>query len=179
VRREAAAGGLARSEIHPLVGPIDECLLDSLGDVTFDVVVSNTEDPTDASGHLAAVRIMLDKPVARSETAGRRPLVMFSSGCKDYGTMTHKHGDPALAPHTEESPLAPASASAVLVPRCTFGAQLLDKAATPYDAVVLRPTIVNGLSSSYYGSLFELAARGRDVVTIVGDPDAVMHSVNV
>ncbi len=153
VRREEAVGDLARNEIQPLVGPSDAGSLDGLGDLTFDVVVSNTEDRTDPSGHLAAVRGMLDKAVARSEAAGRRPLVMFSSGCKDYGAMKRKHGDPALAPHTEESPLVPASASAVLVPRCTFGARLLDKAETPYDAVVLRPTIVYGLSSSLYGSL--------------------------
>ncbi|MBY0383042.1 MAG: NAD(P)-dependent oxidoreductase [Xanthobacteraceae bacterium] len=179
VRREGAVGDLARSEIQPLVGPSDGGALDGLGDVTFDVVVSNTEDRTDPSGHLAAVRVMLNKAVARSEAAGRRPLVIFSSGCKDYGAMKQKHGDPALAPHTEESPLLPSSASAVLVPRCAFGAQLLDKAETPYDAVVLRPTIVYGLSSSYYGALFDLAARSRDVLTIVGDPEAVMHSCHV
>lgn len=179
VRREDAVGDLARSEIQPLVGPSDGRALDGLGNVTFDVVVSNTEDQTDPSGHLAAVRVMLDKAVARSQAAGHRPLVMFSSGCKDYGAMTQKHGDPALAPHTEKSPLIPSSASAVLVPRCTFGARLLDKAETPYDAVVLRPTIVYGLSSSYYGSLFELAARSRDVLTIFSDPDAVMHSCHV
>lgn len=179
VRREGAVGDLARNEIQPLVGPVDGAALDSLGDVTFDVVVSNTEDRTNASGHLAAVRVMLDKIVARSESAGRRPLVIFSSGCKDYGAMKQKHGDPALAPHTEESTLVPAAASAVLVPRCNFGARLLDKAETPYDAVVLRPTVVYGLSSSLYGSLFDLAARSRDVLTIVGDPDAVMHSCHV
>ncbi len=179
VRRERAAGDLARSEIQPLLGHSDEGLLDGLGDLTFDVVVSNTEDRTDPSGHLAAVRLMLDKAVARSEAAGRRPLVMFSSGCKDYGAMTQKHGDPALAPHTEESPLLPAAASAVLVSRCTFGARLLDKAATPYDTVVLRPTVVYGLSSSLYGSLFDLAARSHGVMTIVGDPDAVMHSCHI
>lgn len=179
VRREEAAGDLARNEIQPVVGPSDGAIFDGLGDVTFDVVVSNTEDPTDPSGHLAAVRVMLDRAVARSQAAGRRPLVMFSSGCKDYGTMTQKHGDPALAPHTEESPLAPASTSAVVVSRCTFGARLLDKAETPYDAVVLRPTIVFGLSSSYYGSLFDLAERSRDVLTIFSDPDAIMHSCHV
>jgi NAD(P)-dependent dehydrogenase (short-subunit alcohol dehydrogenase family) len=104
VRREGAVGDLARSEIQPLVGLSDGDVLDGLGDVTFDVVVSNTEDRTDPSGHLAAVRLMLDKAVARSEAAGRRPLVIFSSGCKDYGAMKQKHGDPALTPHTEKRP---------------------------------------------------------------------------
>ena len=67
----------------------------------------------------------------------------------------------------------------IVVSRCTFGARLLDKAETPYDAVVLRPTIVFGLSSSYYGSLFDLAERSRDVLTIFSDPDAIMHSCHV
>ena len=179
VRREGAVDDLARSEIQPLVGPSDGGTLDRLGEVTFDVVVSNTEDRIDPSGHLAAVRVMSDQAVARSEAAGRRPLVIFSSGCKDYGRMKQKHGEPALAPHTEDSPLVPSSTSAILAARCTFGARLLDKGETPYDAVVVRPTIVYGLSSSYYGSLFDLAARSRDVLTIVGDPDAVMHSCHV
>ena len=179
VRREGAVGDLARKEIQPLVGPSDAGLLDDLGDVTFDVLVSNTEDRTDPFGHLAAVRLMLDKAVSRSEAAGHRPLVIFSSGCKDYGAMTQKHGDPALAPHTEASPLAPSAGSAVVGSRCAFGARLLDKTETPYDAVVLRPTVVYGLSSSLYGALFDLAARSRDVLTIVGDPDAVMHSCHV
>ena len=178
-RRDDAAGDLARSEIQPLVGPIDGAAIDGLGEATFDVVVSNTEDRSDPDGHLAAVRSMLDKAVARSEAAGRRPLVIFSSGCKDYGAMTQKHGDPALAPHTEASPLAPSAASAVVSARCAFGARLLDKAETPYDAVVLRPTIVYGLSSSFYGSLFDLASRSRGVLTIAGDPDAIMHSCHV
>ncbi|WP_426442147.1 NAD-dependent epimerase/dehydratase family protein [Bradyrhizobium genosp. P] len=176
VRREDATGDLARSEIQPAVGTAGVAALDGIGDVTFDVVVSNTEDRTDPSGHLAAVRVMLDEAVVRSEAAGRRPLIMFSSGCKDYGAMARKHGDPALAPHTEESPLAPRN---FLIPRCTFGARLLDKAESSFDAIVLRPTIVYGLSSSYYGALFHLAAKSRDVLTIVGDPDAVMHSCHV
>lgn len=176
VRREGPVGDLARNEIQPLIGPSDGSVLDRLGNVTFDVVVSNTEDWNDPSGHLAAVRAMLDKVVAHSEAAGRQPLVLFSSGCKDYGAMEQKHGDPALAPHTEESPLAPPD---FLIPRSTFGTRLLDKNETPYDAIVLRPTIVYGMSSSYYGSLFELAARSRDVLTIAGDPDAIMHSCHV
>jgi len=35
---------------------------------------------------------------------------------------------------------------------------LLDDWGNSFDAVVLRPTIVYGLSSSLYGSLFDLAA---------------------
>lgn len=98
--------------------------------MTFDVVVSNTEDQTDPWGHLVAVRDMLNKAVARNEAVGRRPLVIFPSGCKDYGAMKQKHGDPALEPHTEESSLVP---TAFLVPRSTFGSRILDKAETQFD----------------------------------------------
>ena len=45
VRREGAVGDLARNEIQPLVGASDGGALNGLGDVTFDVVVSNTGGP--------------------------------------------------------------------------------------------------------------------------------------
>lgn len=177
VRRPGVATDLARHEIQPVIGvPGDAGVRDALSGIVFDVLVSSTEDRTDPAGHLAAVRTLLDALVERSEAAGRRPLVLFSSGCKDYGAMDHKHGDAALAPQTENSPLAPPD---FLRPRCAFGTRLLDKAETPYDAIVLRPTIVYGLSSSHYGSLFDLAASSREVLTIVGDPNAIMHSCHV
>ncbi|WP_019995441.1 NAD-dependent epimerase/dehydratase family protein [Aureimonas ureilytica] len=178
VRRPEAANDLARHEIHPVLGSPDELsFLDRTDGVAFDVVVSNTEDRKDPRGHLAKVGAMLDTIMRRSTDAGiGRPLAMFSSGCKDYGMMGEKHGDAGLAPHTEASPLNP---PAVLVPRCEFGARLLDKSRTPYDAIVLRPTIVYGLSSSHYGSLFDLAAKSDGVLRLVADPDAVMHSCHV
>lgn len=119
---------------------------------------------------------MMNTVVARSEANGVRPLVMFSSGCKDYSTMSEKHGDARLKPHTEESPLNP---PAVLIPRCEMGTSLLDKAKTPYDAIVLRPTIVYGYSSSYYGALFDFAAAGKGILKLEADPDAIMHSCHV
>jgi len=102
---------------------------------------------------------------------------MFSSGCKDYGQMDTKHGDPGLKPLTEESPLNHAPQ---LVHRCNFGKALLDNKVTPFDAIVIRPTIVYGLSSSYYGGLFETAAKAKNgKLRITGDPKAIMHSCHV
>jgi nucleoside-diphosphate-sugar epimerase len=177
VRRAEAANDLARHEIHPVIGTPEELsFLDQTEGAVFDVIVSNTEDPKNAVDHLAKVRTMMNTIVRRSEDAGVRPLVMFSSGCKDYGMMAEKHGDAALAPHTENSPLNPPE---VLSARCTLGATLLDKAQTPYDAIVLRPTIVYGLSSSLYGLLFDLAARSDGVLRLMADPNAVMHSCHV
>jgi len=112
----------------------------------------------------------------RSQRSGVRPLVMFTSGCKDYGPMAKKHGDEGLAPHTESSPLAP---PVQLKPRAEFGIALLRENGGVYDATVLRPTIVYGHSSSHYGGVFALAARSETVLRIFGDPDAIMHSLHV
>ncbi len=94
----------------------------------------------------------------------------------DYGAMARKHGDPALAPQTEHSPLNPPP---ILLARCGLGMDLIDRARTPYDAIVLRPTIVYGLSSSHYGALFDLANASAGILKLVADPDAIMHSCHV
>lgn len=177
VRRSEGADELARHEIRPVTGtPEDLSFLDRTDGAVFDVIVSNTEDPRHAAAHLGMVRTMMDEVVRRSQAAGVRPLVMFSSGCKDYGPMAQRHGDPALAPHTEASPLSPPE---VLAARCQLGLTLLDKRQTAYDAIVLRPTIVYGLASSHYGALFDLASKSADVLKLVADPDAIMHACHV
>lgn len=66
--------------------------------------------------------------------------------------------------------------------RCNFGEALLDKDVTPFDAIVMRPTIVYGLSSSHYGSLFDAAKKakaGDGILRIKGSPNAIMHSCHV
>jgi nucleoside-diphosphate-sugar epimerase len=177
IRRNADAHDLASHEIHPIMGsPDDLSFIANLGEVSFDVIVSNTEDIRDAAAHFKKVRTMLDAILARPEQAGTRPLVMFTSGCKDYGKMDKKHGDLGLAPHTEASPINP---PAPLVPRCDFGVSLLNDDHTLYDAVVLRPTIVYGNASSHYGSLFDLASNSKGVLLLKADPDAIMHSLHV
>ncbi len=177
IRRREDAVDLARHEIHPIVGsPTDLSFLGEVEDVVFDVVVSNTEDRSDAAGHLEHVHRLLDAFGSSSLRAGVKPLVMFTSGCKDYGKMREKHGDAGLSPHTEHSPLDPPPS---LEPRAQFGAALLGGNDAPYDATVLRPTIVYGNSSSLYGALFDLAAKSDRILRMVGDPNAVMHSVHV
>ena len=177
VRRREDGADLARNEIHPIVGsPEDLSFLDQAGGAVFDVVVSNTEDRRNAAAHLEKVHAMLNEVARRSRQAGVRPLAMFSSGCKDYGKMAEKHGDPGLAPHTESSPLNPPGP---LAPRTNLGAALLLGGDASYDATVLRPTIVYGHSSSLYGALFDLASRSESVLQILGDPNAVMHSLHV
>lgn len=177
LRRPDTALELAKDEIHPIIGtPENISFLDRVDDVVFDVVVSNTEDMRNPSGHLEKVGIMLDEIGRRSMRAGVRPLAMFSSGCKDYGMMAENDGDPGLAPHVETSPINPPD---FLAARAAFGVMLLEKRHALYDATVLRPTNVYGHTSSQYGLLFDLAAESETVLRIFGKPNAIMHALHV
>lgn len=177
LRRPDTASELAKDEIHSIIGtPEDISFLDRIGDVVFDVVVSNTEDMSNSLGHLEKVGIMLDEIGRRSARAGVRPLAMFSSGCKDYGVMAGNDGDQGLAPHTETSPINPPD---FLAARAAFGLTLLEKHHELYDATVLRPTNVYGHTSSQYGLLFDLAAGSETALRIFGEPNAIMHALHV
>ncbi|KAK0638245.1 hypothetical protein DIS24_g10035 [Lasiodiplodia hormozganensis] len=82
-----------------------------------------------------------------------RPLVLWSSGCKDYGT-TGLHGEPGLAPHTESTPLAPHE---LVRRRADAAVKALESASAEggaggFDAVVLRATPICGRSGSLYGA---------------------------
>lgn len=72
---------------------------------TIDVIVTCSEDLRSYDSHLEEVlrRIAQISQVSLSKQRSK-PLVIFSSGCKDYG-RGGRHGDEALLPHTEESPL--------------------------------------------------------------------------
>lgn len=176
VRSETSVSDLARHEIHPVLGsPEDLSLLEGIDVDAFDVIVSNTEDHRNPTGHLEKVRTMLDEIARRALAAGTRPLVMFTSGCKDYGAMSLVDGDAGLAPHTETPPM---NVPAVLEPRMQFGLDLLD-AEADFDVTVLRPTIVYGHSSSHYGELFRLAAEAEETFELTADPAAIMHSLHV
>ncbi|PYI03739.1 hypothetical protein BO78DRAFT_451432, partial [Aspergillus sclerotiicarbonarius CBS 121057] len=127
VRRAEDASDLARHEIHPIIGapkdfgPSPDAKSKHFTHPVFDVVVSNTEDWSNYAKHFEEVRSMLLHIGKCSNQAGIRPLVLFSSGCKDYG-MTGYHDDPALTPHTETSPL---DGIALLLPRAQASASLL------------------------------------------------------
>lgn len=177
IRRPEAAAELARNEVVPVIGaPHDLSFLKQTEGTVFDAVVSNTEDWTNPVQHLEYVRAMVDEVARDSRRLGVRPLIMFSSGCKDYGKMAEKHGDPNLVPHTEDSPLSPPD---LLIPRNDCGVALLQSNTDPFDATVLRPTIVYGYSSGYYAQLFDYASKCERVLHIIADPHAIMHSLHV
>jgi nucleoside-diphosphate-sugar epimerase len=181
IRRIEDAAGLAQNEIHAIIGTPETLISsDNADDGVFDVVVSNTEDWSDYDAHFQQVKALLTHIGQRTwESARVRTLVLFSSGCKDYG-MTGRHGDANLSPHTEASPL---DSFPLLLPRTRSAASLLDDAnSLPFDVVVLRPTNVYGYGSSYYGPLFAWAESAKNdggVLQVAADPNTIMHSAHI
>lgn len=177
IRDAANAKALMRNEIFPIIGtPEDLNFINTVENVFFDVIISNTEDWNNPESHLAKVETMLYELAKRSADAGVRPLIMFTSGCKDYGMISWVHGDANLSAHTESSPILPPEA---LTKRADFGVKLLEDETPHFDKVVLRPTIVYGNSSSHYGTLFELAASSGNILKIISHPNAIMHSLHI
>ncbi|CAJ2499725.1 Uu.00g025780.m01.CDS01 [Anthostomella pinea] len=181
VRRPEAGKALQAEEVTAVVGSIsvDLAFLDELLEArntpVFDVVVSCTEQvPFDTHyGHLLE---LFEKIADCAHRANVKPLVLMSSGCKDYGT-TGVHGSPNLKPHTEESPLDP---PAVLKERTYCCLKVFDHPEL-FDAAVLRPTNVYGYDSSYYGVIFEAmkAGQGRTKVDVPGDFETILHGCHV
>ncbi|KAH7169234.1 hypothetical protein DER46DRAFT_680793 [Fusarium sp. MPI-SDFR-AT-0072] len=161
IRNPQAREELALSEIIPVVGAFtDLSVLETLFEEvnTFDAIVSCTEKIPGYATHFREVMACVKRLAEKSNENGVRPLVLWSSGCKDYG-MTGLHGIPGLAPHTEKSPLnAPEILKEPL--RCVFG-----------------------YSNSYYGAIFDYAAdqreKGSEVLRIPGDPNSIMHATHV
>lgn len=185
VRRVEAAGSLAQAEVIPVVGTLDdlswvEGLLART--TTFDVIVNCLEAFPDYEALFEKLMVLITRLAAQSVANGTKPLLLWSSGCKDYG-MTPLRGDPKLAPHTEESP--PNGPVEPIRARTRAAQRLFDPSyhKNLFDGVVLRPTSVYGYSSSYYAALMELAtserAAGQDVLRLDAHPDVIMHALHV
>ncbi|OTA89075.1 hypothetical protein M434DRAFT_113682 [Hypoxylon sp. CO27-5] len=183
VRRPEAANALAAEEIIPIIGSIskDATFPEELykHTKTIDVIVSCTE-AFPFGAHFEALLGSLLKLAKTSNSNGVRPLVLMSSGCKDYGT-TGVHGSPGLAPHTEESPLRPTPMD-VLAER-TYGTLKILEHTDLFDAAVLRPTPVFGYDSSYYGFALELAAAAAKTeerqLKLALDFNTILHGCHI
>lgn len=178
VRDPMAAERLSRAEIVPLIADVlDLSQFTAAREERFDVIVSTTEDRTDPEKHYAGVRQMLNH-LTRSEAGAnaRRPLVMFTSGSKDYGDMAEGDGDAGLRPHTEESPIAPHPFAAA---RALISQSLLQQGGEGYDVTVVRPALLHGRASGLLRILFEFAAESRVALVLNARPNAIMHSVHV
>ena len=232
VRRAEAARELERQEMHAVIGaPDDLSFVDSAlpKGIVFDFIVSNTEDGSAMAYHYSKVELMVERlaelsvanhaalnhinsrdrggGASGSDAPPFRPLIFFTSGCKDYGFEgSLRHGDEGLVGHTEESPL---NTIPLLEPRCDFGRRLLALNKKPFpsppplnaagdegiddayggllsrqvgfDAVVLRPTCVYGLSGSHYAWLIKLAdeAAATGVLIIQAPRNGIMHSLHI
>ncbi|KAI0410143.1 NAD(P)-binding protein [Xylaria palmicola] len=188
VRRAEAADALLAEEVTPVIGAIaaDLGFLDALlaapSTQPFDVVVSCTEQfPFDE--HWAHVTALLVRVAHHARRVGApRPLVLVSSGCKDYG-QTARRGAPGLAPHAETSPLSPPD----IVRGRALGALGALEHPDLFDAAVLRPTPLFGYGGSYYGVLFEALGRlrggggggGGGPGALPGHPDNICHGCHV
>lgn len=142
----------------------------------FDVIVSCTEQILDYVPHFDDTIALLRSLAEGSGRQGVRPLVLFTSGCKDYG-RTGLHGDEGLEPQTEASPLNPPDFA---VDRAKHAIKIFDHADL-FDAVLLRPTTLYGLSSSFYGPIFDIAAKAAEkgVLNSTADPNSIMHGTHV
>lgn len=181
VRNAETRPALRAEEIIAVLGSADDkhfvSKLDNQNRVfVFDVIVSVTEQNIDYAAHFNNTIELLRTLGNVANRHGVRPLVLFTSGCKDYG-MTGLHGSEGLAPHTEESALKPPPS---LADRASHAVKVFDHTDL-FDAVLLRPTSVYGYSSSYYGQIFDLAAKAAEkgVLEIAADPRTIMHATHV
>ncbi|KAK3950144.1 hypothetical protein QBC32DRAFT_376895 [Pseudoneurospora amorphoporcata] len=174
----AVARAFVPEEITPIVGAIDDvCTQESILPQLppcVNVVVSTSESWPDYEGHYHNVGALSQPWKFRDASGG--PLLIFTSGCKDYGAdPTHllpsssldSEGivHPAPKPHTEETPLNPLS---FLRPRTELASQIHDRLGYPYSTALVRPINLYGRSGSYFGEWFDVfsaaVAEGRQVV---------------
>lgn len=182
VRSPSAAQSLAIEEILPIIGTIDDVRshekIRSQLPSTLDTIVSVTEDLGDYIRHynhiFGLLRILSEQSVAN----GVKPLVIFTSGCKDYGAGPHYANDPNLAPHTEDSPISPPQ-FAIL--RAEYSLKFLEHKDV-FTPVLVRPTNVHGRSSSFYGIYFEVGRRTAEAekpLVMIYPPDSICHCMHV
>ncbi|TVY80904.1 hypothetical protein LSUE1_G003041, partial [Lachnellula suecica] len=183
IRKESAIPTLYTQEIIPILGSptTDTSFIAKLKEdnVVFDVLVSVTEDINNYIPHYTAVISMLRELALASKEQGVRPLVLFTSGCKDYGMSPHLANSPGLVPHTEASPLAPMP---LLVARTNYALKTFEHGDL-FDSAVLRPTNVYGYDSSYYGFFFQSAEQAArtpgGVWEINEEKKTVLHAMHV
>ncbi|CEJ87254.1 hypothetical protein VHEMI04353 [[Torrubiella] hemipterigena] len=164
VRRESTADALARDEVIPIVGSISDP--DGLSNIlfghskTWDVIATCTE-PSKVDAAVEAqhwtdiIHIIVKLATSSVETANIRPFVLWSSGCKDYGT-TLLHGDSLLKAHDESSPIQPVPQIKGRTEGARRAIEASDKngGSGAFDIAVLRPTPLYGYSGSYYSAAF-------------------------
>ncbi|KAL3481682.1 hypothetical protein BJX99DRAFT_218126 [Aspergillus californicus] len=182
VRSKTAANSLEREEVIPIIGQIDDIdshqsILSALPS-TLTAIVSTTENLDDYVAHHQNTIKLLRTLSTASTQNGIRPLVILSSGCKDYGIGPHYHGQPGLEPHTETSPLNPPD---ILAARTDHSLKIFEHSDV-FAPVLVRPTNVYGRSASYYRGFFEVAAlcsQKKQALVIPVPENSICHSLHV
>ncbi|KAH8685858.1 hypothetical protein BGZ60DRAFT_477511 [Tricladium varicosporioides] len=180
VRSSKSVAELAAKEIIPLLGSFTDLSfvseLESKG-IIFDIIVSTTEEIGNYVPHYTNIVKLLCTLAATSNKHNTRPLILFTSGCKDYGMSSHLASSPGLEPHTELSPINPPPFA---IDRATHAVKIFENSDL-FDACVLRPTNVFGYSSSYYSAFFVAAeeAREKGVFEIKEDKNTMLHACHV
>ncbi|KAL4957604.1 hypothetical protein BDW69DRAFT_200452 [Aspergillus filifer] len=184
VRSQSAAISLQTEEILPVIGQIDDIashntILAQLPP-SIDTIVSTTENLDDyITHHQNTVQLLRTISLSsQKNNNGIKPLVIISSGCKDYGVGPHYHGDAGLSPHTEESPLNPPP---ILANRTRMSLDTLSNT-DAFLPVLVRPTNVFGRSASYYRGFFDVASKAfqdNDPLTIHVPGNSICHALHV
>lgn len=180
MRSERSVLDLRRDEVIPIAGIATDAsaFIPSLPPV--DVIVTCDEDLSHYVAHHQTRLTLIQQlsKVSRAER-GSRPLVIFSSGCKDYG-MGLMHGADGLGPRTEDSALNPPD---LLKPRTEAAVDMLTNHTVEFDCVVTRPTTLYGRSGSNYSYFFALAEQAKKenhgVLELPANPDAILHGTHV
>ncbi|KAJ3958251.1 hypothetical protein N0V92_005178 [Colletotrichum tropicale] len=183
IRSSATAANLSAEEINVVVGSIDDessyTSIQSSLPKTLDVIVSTTEVLSDYVPHFNnTIKFLRTLASGFIASGGNKPLVMFTSGCKDYGIGPHFDGEAGLTPHTEDLPINPPP---MLAPRAENATKIFDHADV-FRPVLVRPTNVYGRSASHYAGFFLVAAAaaqsGKPLV-FPSKPNAVLGAVHI
>lgn len=181
IRRERSALNLKIHEVIPVVATAAEATKFVAKLPSIDVIITCDEDLSDYATHQNSRLAMIKQICTHSKTQGStlKPLVIFTSGCKDYG-MTALHGEASLAPHTEETQLNPPD---LLRPRTEAAKDMLFKHTEDFDCVATRPTTLFGLSGSGYAHFFALADEAKErsggLLELPASPDTILHGTHV
>lgn len=180
IRSSRSTTTLEKHSIIPIIGSAAQCK-DTLAAIkthtdVLDIIASTTEDRNDYVPHFEDTMIFFRELSKLSNSQGVRPIVLFTSGCKDYG-QGGLDGSPDLVLHTEESPIRPPP---FLVDRATNATRVFQE--DLFDSTVLRPTHVHGGLSSHLGDFFQVAAEAKQegrALQFHSDPRTIIHSMNV
>lgn len=179
IRTPNASQTLSLHEIIPVVGSLDDpSLATSLASKVdyFDTVTVTVEDLSNYTHLLDSIIRLLRSLSEIARANGVKMFALLSSGMKDYGE-TGLADTAGLQPHTEQSPLHPPF---FLKERAEGCARILDHS-DAFDAALVRPSNLYGLSGSTYGYFFRLAEKARQsgALELPAHPKTILHSLHV